>query len=249
MPHPEFIILQETDSTNRYAHELLNQKDIIEHGTAIMSFYQTAGKGQKSNHWESERGANLLLSVVLRIDFLNPSSLVRFNQAVAISVCDYLEEWCNVIFKVKWPNDIMFGDHKIAGILIENSIRGKTCSNSIVGIGVNLNQLTFQDYLPKATSIRHITNTSVDSIESFALGLREKLLEKIEILKNGGGRDIEFTYNQKLFGLHETRWFDSDGHSFKGHITGVDHNGLLTLSTDSGELKFGLKEVKYLFDK
>lgn len=247
IPPPEFIVLQETDSTNQYAHELLNQNENIQHGTAIMSLYQTAGKGQKNNHWESERGANLLVSVILKTDFLDASSLNLLNQAVAISVCDFLQAWCGVVFKVKWPNDIMYGEHKIAGILIENTIRGKMCSSSIIGVGINLNQMTFRDYLPKATSVKRINNAGVDSIESFGMGWRQKLLDHLEILKNEGGREIADAYQQILFGLHETRWFASDGQSFQGQITGVDQNGLLNLSTESGEVKFGLKEIKYLF--
>lgn len=246
---PAYITIPETDSTNRFAHDWLSQNETFEHGTAIMSFYQTAGKGQKNNHWESERGANLLTSVILKMDFLEASSVNLLNQAVAISICDFLQQQCGVDFKVKWPNDIMHGEHKIAGVLIENTIRGSKCYTSVVGVGINLHQTQFKSYVPKATSLKLITNTTIDSIESFAQDWRQQLLDKIAILQNDGRHLIEEAYKQKLFGRDEFRWFESENNRFKGCIKGVDNHGHLIISTEEGEWKFGLKEIKFLFEE
>lgn len=245
----DLIVLEEVDSTNRFAQELLQKSVKVPEGTAILSFYQTSGKGQKGNVWESEPGSNMLASVILFPDFLEPSNLQLINQAVAVSVCTALRNYSGCEFKIKWPNDIIFGEYKIAGILIENSIREKLCVHSIVGVGINLNQEVFNAYKPKAISLKNIINKTIDSIPEFTIKWRNVLIEYFEMIRGGNEGMIAESYSQLLFGLGEERWFEYDGIRTKGIITGVTKEGYLQIQTDTGTREFGIKEVKYLFEE
>jgi BirA family biotin operon repressor/biotin-[acetyl-CoA-carboxylase] ligase len=244
----DLIVLEEVDSTNRFAQELLQNAIKVNEGTAILSFYQTSGKGQKGNVWESEPGSNMLASVILFPDFLEPSKLNLINQAVALSVCTALTNHSGYQFKIKWPNDIIFGEKKIAGILIENSIREKRCTHSIVGVGINLNQEAFKAYQPKAISLKKITKKTIDSIPEFTTKWRNVLIEFFEMIRNGEEKKIVESYSQLLFGLGEIREFEYDGIRTNGIIRGVTEEGYLQIQTDTETREFGIKEVKYIFE-
>ncbi|MFM7766912.1 MAG: biotin--[acetyl-CoA-carboxylase] ligase [Bacteroidota bacterium] len=245
----DLIVLDEVDSTNRFAQELLQTSAKVKEGTAILSFYQTSGKGQKGNVWESERRSNMLASVILFPNFLELSSLYLINQVVALSVCKALADHSGYEFKIKWPNDIIFGENKIAGILIENSIREKRCTNSIVGVGINLNQEVFKNYVPKAISLRSITQKTIDSIPEFTIKWRNILIEYFEMIRNGDEQKIIETYSRLIFGLNEKREFEYDGLKTFGIIRGVTKDGYLKMETDSEIREFGIKEIKYLFKR
>jgi BirA family biotin operon repressor/biotin-[acetyl-CoA-carboxylase] ligase len=243
------IVLDEVDSTNQFAHELLQNGVRIEEGTAIMSLFQTAGKGQKGNVWESEPRCNMLATVILFPEFLEPTNLYLINQAAALSICATLKEYSEFEFKIKWPNDIMFGENKIAGILIENSIRDKKCTTCIVGAGINLNQASFRTYSPRAISLKMITGKSIDSIQDFTKKWRDVLMDYFELIRRGQDGKIIDSYSKSLFGLGENREFEFDGIRTNGIIKGVTNTGYLLIQTDNGIREFGLKEVRYFFNQ
>lgn len=245
----DLIVLEVVDSTNRFAQGLLQNGVHVEEGTAIMSFFQTAGKGQKGNVWESEPRSNMLASVILNPDFLEPTNLYLINQIAALSICAILKKYSGYEFKIKWPNDIMFGEKKVAGILIENSIREKKCTNSVVGVGINLNQLSYRPYEPSAISIKSITGKSIESIPEFTKEWRDVLMEYFELIRNGESRRINESYSKLLFGLGEVREFEYDGIRSKGVIQGVTKEGYLMIQIDNQIREFGIKEVKHLFDQ
>lgn len=239
------IYLEEVDSTNHFAHELVKNQ-YPPNGTAILARYQSAGKGQKGNSWESAENQNLLCSLVFYPDHIEAHELFKLNQAVALAICEYLEEVSGYNFKVKWPNDIMFEEKKIAGILIENTIREKQCQFSIVGIGINLNQTAFKPYSPEAISLKSATGQETTSISSFCIGLRDKVMHQIFNLKPDA-EVLQREYAKKLFGLNEKRWFESDGETFEATIIGVDESGKLLMESSGKLLDFGVKGVKHLF--
>jgi len=243
------ILLDEVDSTNQFAHGLLQNGVRIEEGTAIMSLFQTAGKGQKGNVWESEFGSNMLASVIIFPEFLEPTKLYLVNQAAALSICTILKDYSKFEFKIKWPNDIMYGDNKIAGILIENSIRDKKCTTCVIGVGINLNQLSFKTYSPRAISLKMITGKSIDSIQEFTKKWRDALMDYFELIRSGQERKISDAYSKSLFGIGENREFESDGVHIKGTIEGVTKEGRLMIKTDTGTREFGIKEVRYIFNQ
>src|SRR4249920_303843 len=121
----KIIYLKSVGSTNSYAQHLLSAEHPAE-GTVIAGAIQLQGKGMQGNKWESEADKNLAFSIVLYPEFLNIDYFFALNQVAALSVCEFLREATGEEFKVKWPNDVMFENKKIAGVLIENNLRGNT---------------------------------------------------------------------------------------------------------------------------
>ncbi len=154
------IFHNELISTNTCAALLLKQQKPPE-GTVIHANFQTAGKGQKGNIWVSEAGKNLLFSIILFPDMIKPEEQFGISMAISLGICDFLNKLIPVC-SIKWPNDIYAGDDKIAGILIENSIRGGNIESSIAGIGLNINQVIFPSYLPNPVSLKLITGKEHD---------------------------------------------------------------------------------------
>ncbi|MEY3199896.1 MAG: hypothetical protein RJA13_1854, partial [Bacteroidota bacterium] len=141
----KIIRLDTVDSTNNYTANLIKQGKILP-GAVIMADEQTAGKGQRGAMWSSNAGENMLLSV-----FLNSANLSLHQQVAAVSVLETLRK-IGISAQIKWPNDIFVGHRKIAGILIENAIVNGQISHSILGIGLNVNQMDFKDL--SATSVK-----------------------------------------------------------------------------------------------
>ena len=163
----KIIKLNTISSTNTYASSLIKNlknedTDLYKlSGLIISTDYQIAGKGTDKNYWESERGKNLLLSIILTPFFLEPVKQFQISKIVSLAITDYLKEK-NIDVKIKWPNDIYVKNKKIGGILIENSILNNTITTSVVGIGVNINQTSFSEQLPNPTSLLLETNVTFD---------------------------------------------------------------------------------------
>ena len=182
-------------STNVYATQLLAKKDVIE-GTVIVAKYQTAGKGQGTHTWNSDSNKNLLFSIILYPDTVLPEEQIFITMAVSLGVCDFL----NSLFEgsqIKAPNDIYYNNHKIAGILIENTIVDGVINSCIVGIGLNVNQTTFPSDLPNPISIANITGKEQDTDDCL-----NKLLVCLDIrykeLLYGDREKIKSDYTQRL---------------------------------------------------
>ena len=144
------VDLAETESTllcaRRYAEE--TEREF----TLVTADYQTAGRGQRGNSWESERGQNLLLALVARPAFLPAAAQFRLSQTIALAVADTVARYTDDV-AVKWPNDVYVGDRKICGMLIENSLKGQQMHTSTIGIGLNVNETAFPEYLPNPVSM------------------------------------------------------------------------------------------------
>ena len=135
----KIVYLPNCHSTNDSALSILGSNDVFE-GTTIITSRQTSGKGQKGNRWQSEPGKNLTFSIILKPGFLDVKQQFKLNFAVSLGIFDFLSSFFKSHVKIKWPNDIYYKDSKIAGILIENSIRSMKMQHSIVGVGLNVNQ-------------------------------------------------------------------------------------------------------------
>ena len=127
------ILLNEVESTNNYANQLVLSK-AAEHGTVVLAQYQKKGRGQQGNFWESEFGKNMLASFIVFPQFLSAAKQFYFSKIVSLALVDFLKTETNEV-SVKWPNDIYVRNKKIAGILIENSIKGSNLSSAVIGIG------------------------------------------------------------------------------------------------------------------
>jgi len=235
--------LPECHSTNDTALKLVREKKAQE-GTIVICENQTQGKGQRGNSWMAEPGKNLTFSLVLRPDFLDISEQFYLNMTVSNSIRKLLQEYIPNL-KVKWPNDLVIpGIGKIGGILIENTFSGEGWENSVVGIGLNVNQLNFNT--PGAISLSKLTGNQFDLEELFRL-LVTQLEQGYILLKKGKWNEIKAEYLHNLFLKDSLSKFSSDGKEFFGIITGVSHEGKLEISLENGDqVFFGLKELSFI---
>lgn len=238
------IHLKKTDSTNNYAHSLINNNELLEE-TIIVAEEQFYGRGQEGNTWESEPGKNLTFTAVLFSDYIEVEKQYFLAKAVAIAILDLLKNY-GIEAKIKWPNDILVNDKKIAGVLIENSIISNTLLYSLIGVGLNVNQETFSENVPNALSMFNITNREFN-LDEVLNNLLFYLKVQINKLKNNEFFSIRENYISKLYKLNETSRFIANGKSFVGRIIDVESDGhLLIRSEDEETLKFMFKEVRFL---
>jgi BirA family biotin operon repressor/biotin-[acetyl-CoA-carboxylase] ligase len=237
----KIISLPACESTNTV---LVSQADRLEAGTVLITENQTKGRGQAGNSWLTEAGANLTFSVLLKPAFLEPSQQFYLNMAVGMAVADAIAAVSGLNPLVKWPNDVLVLDKKICGILIENQIHGIRFSQSVVGIGLNVNQKEFD--WPRATSLclsagRYFNRTEV----------LEKLLEMLDRrynqLSTNQWTSLSRDYHEKLYRRGEEHEFlEANGETFSGRIEGVDEVGRLIMATKTGIRKFSFKEVAFV---
>jgi BirA family biotin operon repressor/biotin-[acetyl-CoA-carboxylase] ligase len=154
------IKLDAIDSTNDFLKEIC-RKQLVENYTIVTAKNQTKGRGQMGAVWQSEIGKNLTMSVLVKDVLNNPSQIFDLNIAVSLAIIEVLTIFNIPKLSVKWPNDIMSDTKKIGGILIENSFKTDTAIESIVGIGLNVNQTDFAN-LPNASSLSVVSNTEFD---------------------------------------------------------------------------------------
>lgn len=229
-------------STNEELQERLKTSgQLIPEGFSIRAGFQTGGKGQKGAVWESEKNKNLLLSFLLRPAFLPASQSFWLSAAMALAVSGALTE-LGLDTKVKWPNDIWIGSLKIAGMLIENVISGGRVETSIVGIGLNVNQIN----LPEgATSVAKELGVHHD-LELIWEKIKSESERWYFLLAESGWENIRSKYHQKLYKAGMVNVFTKpDGKPFQAIVKGVSPEGRLILIGPGGEQQFDLKEIRF----
>jgi len=232
-------------STNSHAAELLAKTKPAE-GTVISTAHQYAGRGQIGSSWESAAGVNSTFSAILYPDFVAVRQQFVLNQMVALAVRDAIAPLLAAPVLVKWPNDIYINDKKVCGILIQNSIAGHTIQNSIVGIGINVNQESFSSQTVKASSLK-IESGQAHSTEDLIASCCEQLEYRYLQLKNGHAEKLKQDYFQHLYRYQEEAWFAKpDGTTFRGVITGITPSGQLELQTAEGLSTFDIKGITFL---
>lgn len=239
------IKLNAINSTNDYLKELL-AKQYVENFTAVVAEYQTAGRGQMGAGWLVEPGKNLTFSVLIKDLLLNAKSVFMLNAAVAVSCAQAMEIYAIPDVCVKWPNDILAGNKKIGGILVENSIKSHGEIYSVAGIGINVNQENF-DGLPKASSLSKITGQAYD-VEIIMTEIIKCLKRNTALLMHGEQESIWQSYQDKLYKKDVPMPFEKDGNRFMGIIKQVSRNGKLqVLHQDDSIAEYGIKEVQLLY--
>lgn len=243
------IHLKSIDSTNSYASQLMGDIKPVE-GTLIYTFDQQNGRGQRGNTWETEPNKNVASSFILYPSFLQAGRQFLLNKIASLAVADLMAELLKPSDKtseirIKWPNDIYVGTKKIAGILIENTLRENTIHSSIIGIGININQTAFNADI-NATSLALITNKEFDLMQ-----VLEKLSEFIEArylqLKGNKLESIDTSYLQNLYQLNEWHNYTSNDQLFEGKIIGISAIGKLQVQLKTTEIReFDLKEIKFV---
>jgi BirA family biotin operon repressor/biotin-[acetyl-CoA-carboxylase] ligase len=238
------IYLPTCHSTNEVASTLLNKPEIFE-GTVVICSEQTAGKGQRGNTWEAEPNKNLTFSLILKPKFLKVNQQFNLNIAISLAVYDLLTKYLGEKVRIKWPNDIYYLNkpipQKICGILIQNVIKGDSIENSIVGIGLNINQSKFAD--PKAISLFNILQKEL-STEEILIGLMEKIEPRYLQLKDNPHGLID-QYLKSMYWYKEKHIFKSD-QEFQGTIVGLDPLGRLLIESDGLVKPYNFKEVAFV---
>ncbi len=244
------IKVESTDSTNEYAQNLISRKELME-GDVVCTEKQMNGKGQGQNFWESEHSSNLTCSIILEPKFLLPTNQFALTQIVSLAILDVINGYLGINkkdkLKVKWPNDIYIGHQKVAGILFQNFIIGNKIDYSIVGIGVNINQLMFLSDAKNPVSLIHHTK-KVIAVSGFLNSLLVAIGKRYELFKKDSDFDgLKSSYMKNLY-LSETwsLYADKDG-PFEGKIIDIDEFGRLKIITRTGKKKiYMFKEVEFV---
>ena len=241
MTYPEPIILAETTSTNTYLATLC-QKEVCAELTTVYSSFQSAGRGQRGNSWESEAGKNLLFSFVVYPDFLEAHRQFYLSQVTALALHDVLSTYTEGI-SIKWPNDIYWKDRKICGMLIENDLSGVHLYCSVIGIGLNINQEIFRSDAPNPVSLAQITGKTYDREEVLARFLRI-FFNYYFLLLQEKEEEIRAAYIAALYhGDGYYSYIDATGR-FDACIHAIEPTGHLILRLPDGERRrYAFKEV------
>ena len=236
----------EVSSTNALALEEV-AKTTPSEGTVISADFQTAGRGQIGSSWHASPGKNLLLSVIFRPRWLAARQQFSLSQAVALAVADTVSHFAQTQAMVKWPNDVYLADKKLAGILIQNSLAGQYLQSSVVGIGLNVNEVDFPVNLPRPGSLQQHLGQELDRQEVQQL-LFQRLEARYLQLKNTPAV-IRAAYLQNLYRYQEWHSFQKviSGQIFTGQIIGVQETGKLAIQMEQTQVEyFDLKEVAFL---
>lgn len=236
--------VQEISSTNEALYTLINDNKDLNEGIGIRSAYQTMGKGQIGKYWHSKANKNLLLSFLLQPS-ISISQQFAISQMISLSLVDLLTSLDIEEVRIKWPNDIYVGDLKIAGLLIQNLISGKQIKESIIGIGLNVNQVKFPGDIPNPTSLSLVLGRTFEIAQ-----IQELLLDKINEfyaqLFDLRIKQLNKLYHFLLYRRGVLSKFKREQEKFEGTITGVDPLGHLLIETDLGIEKFNFRDIQFV---
>ena len=240
----KLIKLDAIDSTNIFLKELIIKGE-IKNFTAVTSKYQTSGKGRNNNIWLDEPSKNLNFSLYKEFNSFKIENKFLLNIISSISVFNLLKKYNLKNLSVKWPNDIMSGNKKISGILIENNIRGKLINYSVIGIGINVNQLNFKN-LPKATSL-HIETGVTNSPELMAEELQQILKLNFELMQENPDKLLD-DFNKFLFEKDKTVNYLTNNKILLGRLIKVNKLGEILIRNNDGVIeKFNVDEIKLIY--
>lgn len=233
--------LDEIHSTNSFLSEKC-QCDTIPEFSVVRTNFQTAGRGQRGNSWESEPNKNLLFSIVLYPEMLAAKEQFILSQMISLAIYDVLNKYTNSIH-IKWPNDIYWKEQKIAGILIENELMGVSIKQSIIGVGLNINQAEFRSEAPNPVSLSCITGETYH-LDSIFREIIEQLKSYYDLLLTNKTEEIKNKYQQALFRNEGYHLYKDETSEFLAKIERIEPNGELILKKDNGEIKgYFFKEV------
>lgn len=237
----QLIHISETDSTNHWLKEHQTDCDCV-----VAADYQTAGRGCGTNTWESERGKNLLFSILCHPEWIKANRQFLISMSVSIAIARVIEHHTKKtpghVVSIKWPNDIYVNDNKICGILIENKLQGSHIKESIIGVGLNVNQQEFCSDAPNPVSLIQLLHKELDCEQL----LQEILTQFSELMEPANEASVKEEYRQRLYrnkGYHTYR--DAEG-EFSARIASVEDNGHLLLQLHEGDQRrYAFKEVQF----
>jgi BirA family biotin operon repressor/biotin-[acetyl-CoA-carboxylase] ligase len=229
-----FIILSSVDSTNNHAMQLIRDGKASSE-MAIFALEQTHGKGQRGRIWESAMGENIMLSVVLEAERFSAFDQFPLSAAMILGCHDFFSAHAGEETSIKWPNDLYWRDRKAGGILIENIVGEGKWKWSVIGIGININQVSFDVYQQKAVSLKQITGKHFDSIE-LAQELCGYLGTRLKDIENNSTSNIVFEFNNRLFKKGQVVKFKRNQIVFQAKVIQTNMQGEL-------EIEHSIKET------
>jgi BirA family biotin operon repressor/biotin-[acetyl-CoA-carboxylase] ligase len=240
------IKLNAIDSTNSYLRQLCNEK-VIEDYTVVTANHQTQGRGQMGTIWDSEKGKNLMCSVFTNSVNIPIEQQFYISIATSLALIKTLQAFNVPKLNVKWPNDILAENKKICGILIENVIKHQEIEGTIIGIGLNVNQISFKN-LPNASSMKELTGV-VFNLDELLQAIVSNLKFYFNLLLKGKYSKLKKEYERYLFRKGKPSTFKLETNQiFPGFIEGVNEQGKLIIRLEDDVLKtFDLKEIQLLY--
>lgn len=250
-----FIELQSVDSTNNYARQQMHA-GLAQHGVTFFAHEQVSGKGQRGKVWASEKGANIILSLLVKPNPLQLAQQFQLSACMAVAVHEFFAKYAGDDTKIKWPNDLYWQDRKAGGILIESvvGIRESGVGSlptgqaswewSIIGIGININQTFFPGYLPNPVSLKQITGNDFKVVQ-LSKELCHFIQNRFAELINNGFNNIYHLYNQHLYKKNEPVNLKKGTRVFEAVIKAVTPSGRL-LVQHSIEEEFDFGDVEWV---
>jgi BirA family biotin operon repressor/biotin-[acetyl-CoA-carboxylase] ligase len=232
------------DSTNAYLQRQQSECDI--RNWVVSADEQTAGKGMGNNGWESEVGKNLTFSLAVDMGFLPAERQFLLSEAVPLGIVEVLDKLLPTEkFSIKWPNDLYYGNRKLAGILINSTIKANMMDLSIIGIGLNVNQMQFKDWPTHPISLKMITGKDYD-LQPLMEQIAAHIIKKVELLKSNPTA-IEQAYLKRLFRYQTWADYEVDGKALRLFMTGIDAFGRLQLVDEQQTVHcYEIKQIKFL---
>ena len=234
--------MPECHSTNDIAAELARGHSIIE-GMVIVTDHQTRGRGQRGNHWHSAKGQNITFSIILKPTFLSAKDHFELHYVTSLAVYTALKEVVRDV-KIKWPNDILVKRKKICGILIENTISKGVIDTSIVGVGLNVNEINLVN--EQSTSLRDLTGLVHDR-ESLLATICEHLEAAYLTARARNSSSLKAQYLKVLFQYQQQALYSAFGETFSGSIVGIDGHGRLMIECAEEVRYYDFKEVQFIY--
>lgn len=246
--------LESADSTNSYLLNLINSRKVVEDSAisidipefyTVSANYQTTGRGQKNNVWTSEPGKNILLSTVI-YPMVTAEDQFFINMSISLGILDFCKELIDSDeLSIKWPNDIYYKDQKLGGVLIEHTIMGTSMLFSIIGIGLNINQLSFPESLPNPVSLSQISHKSynIDQCIRNLLGSITRRYNRSLCPESNLKQD----YISSLYRYQKEHRFIFNETEIQASITDINQHGMLCLKTaQNKQIECGFKEISYV---
>jgi BirA family biotin operon repressor/biotin-[acetyl-CoA-carboxylase] ligase len=245
---PKILQLKEVDSTNAELKRLL-LKERLAHGTSLIADHQNTGKGQGGNQWYDEPAKSLLFSVYLNEPNLASNLTFDLNIAISLSVYDLLSHFISPDkLYIKWPNDIILNDQKVGGVLIENQWHGQNLIFSVCGVGINVFNDEFPEYLPLATSLcKH--STEKPELKKLAITLQHIILSLVNHLNDAThAQNLWRRYQNVLWRKGEIVTIETDKEmEIQGTLLGTDREGRLKVKTGGKEIAFIQGSIKLAY--